>query len=192
MNSKFKGLLNLKKKNFILNIDNNINCLKLKKQNSSYFTSTEFFAVSEPYRASTKLLSQNSRKLFDRNLRWIYCLIELNSLYQNRILCLISVDYFLRILIRKFDSSTVRIRFGDKFGTGKFYKFGGSTVKTLQFLLIRISLSIFLSLNYQCPSKNPNSNAFLLLEMGTDEKLARYSRLIWLLLRVYLVELSLV
>ena len=116
MNSKFKGLLNLKKINFILNIDNIINFLKLKKQNSSYFTSTEFVVVPEPYRTLTKLLSQNSQKLFDRNLSWIYCLIELNSLCQNSILCLISVDYFLIILIRKIDSSTVRIRFGDKFG----------------------------------------------------------------------------
>ena len=45
-----------------------------------------------PYRSLTKLLSQNSQKLLDRNLKCLYIFKEQTSLYQEIILLLISVE----------------------------------------------------------------------------------------------------
>ena len=61
-----------------------------------YCTATELVVLPEPYRTLIKFLRQNTQKLFERNIKWIYFLIEWNSLYPNLILALFSVDKFFK------------------------------------------------------------------------------------------------
>ena len=50
--------------------------IKTSTRSSTYCSSPEFVLVPEPYRTLIKVLTQNSQKQLDRNLRVIFFLIE--------------------------------------------------------------------------------------------------------------------